>query len=303
MSSQPPLQTDFPPPRRTGAIVQIMIALLLGVTVGAALWNATLMQAGLNFVVLLLLSLILLVPLGLALYRAYAMFGANYSLERDGLRLRWGLRAEDIPLPDIEWVRPASDMGFNMPLPFGALPGGILGMRQVEGLGPVEYVASDRGKMLLIATSEKIFAISPANPNAFIRTFQRLIELGSLSPIPSRTALPATFLRRVFSDRAARTLMFAGMSLTIILFVVVSLTIPTQAEVVLGFDSQGQPLGTADADWLLLLPVLATFAYVIDLIGGLFFFRRPDGQPIAYLLWTGGVITPLLLVVAVFFLI
>jgi hypothetical protein len=203
----------------------------------------------------------------------------------------------------IEWVRPASDMGFRMPLPIGALPGGILGTRVIEGLGPVEYMASDIKKMLLIATPEKIFVISPANTSAFIRTFQRSNELGSLSPIPSRTALPATFFRRVLSDQPARIMMIAGLVLTVILFVTVSLLIPTRAEVVLGFDSQGQPLDTTASDWLLLLPVLATFAYIVDLIGGLYFFRNPPGQPIAYLLWTAGMITPLLLLVAVVFLV
>jgi hypothetical protein len=303
MTITTPLPTDFPPPRRTGVIVQIVLALILGAAVGIALWNATLIQAGLYFVFLLLLSLILLFPLGISIYRAYALLQAHYSLERDGLRLRWGLRAEDIPLPMIEWVRPASDMGFRMPLPIGALPGGILGTRVIEGLGPVEYMASDFKKMLLIATPEKIFVISPANTSAFIRTFQRSNELGSLSPIPSRTALPATFFRRVLSDKPARIMMIAGLVLTVILFVTVSLLIPTRPEVVLGFDSQGQPLDTTASDWLLLLPVLATFAYIVDLIGGLYFFRNPPGQPIAYLLWTAGMITPLLLLVAVVFLV
>jgi hypothetical protein len=298
-----PLPSEFPPPRRTGFIVHAITALFLGGTTGIALWNATLQQAGINFVLLLLLSLFLLFPLGLSLYQTYAVLQARYFLERDGLRLRWGLRAEDIPLPQIEWVRPASDMGFHMPLPVGALPGGILGTRMVEGLGPVEYLASDFSKLLLIATPEKIFVISPANPNAFVYAFQRNIELGSLSPIPSRTALPVTFFRRVFSDRAARLLITSGLIMTVILFVGVSLLIPTLPEVALGFDSQGQPLGAAAADWLLLLPVLAIFAYVVDLIGGLFFFRNPPGQPIAYLLWSGGIMTPLLLMVAVIFLI
>jgi hypothetical protein len=303
MTLTTPLPTDFPPPRRTGVIVQVVLALVLSAAVGIALWNATLIQAGLYFVFLLLISLILLFPLGISIYRAYALLQARYSLERDGLRLRWGLRAEDIPLPMIEWVRPASDMGFRMPLPIGALPGGILGTRVIEGLGPVEYMASDIKKMLLIATPEKIFVISPANTSAFIRTFQRSNELGSLSPIPSRTALPATFFRRVLSDQPARIMMVAGLVLTVILFVTVSLLIPTRAEVVLGFDSHGQPLDTTASDWLLLLPVLATFAYIVDLIGGLYFFRNPPGQPIAYLLWTAGMITPLLLLVAVVFLV
>jgi len=44
-----------------------------------------------------------------------------------GLRLRWGLRAEDIPLPEIEWIRPASDLGFHLPKPFLSMPGALLG--------------------------------------------------------------------------------------------------------------------------------------------------------------------------------
>jgi hypothetical protein len=298
-----PLPTDFPPPRRTGVIVQTVLAIVFGFTSGAAIWRATQEQGGLNFALLLLLSILLLFPLGISLYRAYALVGGMYSLERDGLRLRWGLRAEDIPLPQIEWVRPASDMGFRIPLPFGALPGGILGTRVVEGLGPVEYVASDFSRMLLIATPEKIFVISPASPNAFLRAFQNSIELGSLSPLPSRTALPATFFRRVFSDRLARVLILSGLAFTVTLFVMVSLLIPGLSVVALGFDSQGQPLGTTSAEWLLLLPVLATFTYVTDLLGGMFFYRRPENQPMAYLLWSGGVILPVLLMVALAFLI
>lgn len=299
----PPLQTDFPPPRRMGVIVQTTLALITGAASAGAIWTATQQPAGIEFVLLLLLSLVLLFPLGIFLYRAYALLGSGYTLDRDGLRLRWGLRAEDIPLPQIEWVRPASDMGFHLPLPPGALPGGILGTRMVEGLGPVEYIASDTEKLLLIATPEKIFAISPQHPNAFSRTFQRTIELGSLSPMPSRSALPATFLRRVFSDRPARILILAGLAMTVLLFVGVSLLIPSATQVVVAFDNQGQPAATTTSGWLLLLPVLATFTYVADLISGLFFFRNPSNQPVAYLLWSGGILTPLLLMAALIFLV
>ncbi|HSV86919.1 MAG TPA: PH domain-containing protein [Levilinea sp.] len=301
--STPLLPTDFPPPRRTGVILQTALALVSGFASGAAIWAAIQQPAGIEFVLLLLLSLVFLFPLGIFLYRAYALLGSSYTLDRDGLRLRWGLRAEDIPLPQIEWVRPASDMGFRMPLPFGALPGGILGTHIVEGLGPVEYIASDNRKLLLIAIPEKIFAISPDHPNAFSRTFQRTIELGSLSPMPSRSALPATFIRRVYSDRAARMLILSGLALTVILFVGVSLLIPTLTEVVVAFDNQGQPLDTTTPRWLLLLPVLATFIYVADLTGGLFFFRNPHTQPVAYLLWSGGIIAPLLLMAALIFMV
>ncbi len=294
--------TIFPPPRTRGLLLHIAGVLLLGATAGASIYFALQQQVGSYSALLLLLSLALLVPTGLGIYRGFALTRASYTLERDGLRLRWGLRSEDIPLPQVEWVRPASDMGFPMPLPFLHVPGSILGSRMIEGLGPVEYMASDRGKMLLVATTEKIYVISPADPKSFQRSFQRVIEMGSLTPIPSSSTLPAAFLQRVWADRLARIALVAGLALTVALFVLVTAIIPTSAALPLGFDKAGQPISGGPPERLLLLPVLATFSLVTDLAFGLFFYRYEDTQPISYLLWIAGIVTPLLLIAATLFL-
>ncbi len=293
----------FPPPRTTGLLVHTAGILIVGAAAGSSIYFSLQAEVGSYSILLLLLSLVLLVPTGLGIYRGYALLRASYTLERDGLRLRWGLRSEDIPLPEVEWVRPASDMGFAMPLPFLPAPGAILGTRQVEGLGPVEYMASDRDRMLLVATPEKIYVISPADPKGFQRAFQRAIEMGSLSPIPFSSTLPAAFLQRVWHDRLARIVILAGLALTVALFVLVVTTIPTKTALPLGFDRAGQPISNGPPERLLLLPVLATFSLVTDLIAGLFFYRYEETHPIAYLLWAAGVITPLLLIAATLFLI
>ncbi len=295
--------TVFPPPKTPGVLLHVGGVLLLGGAAGASVYLALQQQVGSYSALLLLLSLALLLPIGLGIYRGLALLRASYTLERDGLRLRWGLRSEDIPLPEVEWVRPASDMGFSMPLPFLPFPGAILGTRVVEGLGPVEYMASDYSKMLLLATPEKIYVISPADPKSFQRAFQRTIEMGSLTPIPAYSTQPAAFLQRVWSDLPARTALLAGLALTIALFVLVATVIPTRASLPLGFDKAGQPMAGGPPERLLLLPVLATFSLVIDLAGGMFFYRYQDTQPIAYLLWTAGALTPLLLIAATLLLI
>ncbi len=295
--------TVFPPPKTTGLLLHAGGMLLFGGGAGASIYFALQQQVGSYSALLLLLSLALLLPTGLGIYRGYALLRSSYTLERDGLRLRWGLRSEDIPLPDVEWVRPASDMTFSMPLPFLPFPGAILGTRVVEGLGPVEYMASDFSKMLLVATPEKIYVISPADPRSFQRAFQRVIEMGSLTPIPSFSTQPAAFLQRVWADLFARIAIFGGLALTIGLFVLVATIIPTRSSMPLGFDKAGLPMTAGPPERLLLLPVLATFTLVVDLAGGLFFYRYPDTKPIAYLLWAAGVITPLLLITATLFLI
>jgi hypothetical protein len=38
--------------------------------------------------------------------------------------------------------------------------------------------------------------------------------------------------------------------------------------------------------------------YAADLLGGLYFYRKPATRPVALMLWIGGVVTPLLLAVA-----
>jgi hypothetical protein len=237
----------------------------------------------------------------LAAYRLFALWRATYILERDGLRLRWGLRAEDLPLEAIEWIRPADELGFPLPLPLFTWPGAILGGHTVPDLGMVEFLASERDRLLLLATPQRIYAISPEDPRAFMRSFRRVLELGSLTPLAPFSAQPAAFLQRVWQNTLARWFLLTGLVLSLALLTLVSLVIPTRNEVALGYTPQGQPLPPVPSQRLMLLPMLALMAYVGDLLVGMYFFRRENGQALAYLLWAAGVLTPLLLIMAVFF--
>lgn len=293
---------QFLPPRRRGLIFHLLSGVFLLTGSAGCLVVALQQQVGGTFVLLLLFSLVLFAPLPVIFYRGYALMNASYSLERDGLRIRWGLRGEDIPLPEIEWVRPASELGFNLPLPAFTWPGALLGTRAIAELGPVEFLASETSTLLLVAAANKVYAISPENMRAFVRTFQRTIELGSLVPLKAYSTRPAAFARRVWDDRPARVFLIAGLVLTLVLLVQVSLLIPGRSAVSLGFDMQGQPLPPGPSEQLLLLPVLGIFAYVANLVAGIFFYRREEDRPAAFLLWIASAFTPLLFIAGVFFL-
>ena len=292
----------FFPPHRKGLIVHSLIAVfLLGGSI-SSFWLAFQESVGSYFVLLLLLALIFTAPIPLVIYRGYALLQARYTLERDGLRLRWGLRAEDIPLPEIEWIRPVDELGFRLPLPHFYLPGAILGVRNVQDLGPVEFMSSELANMLLIATPEKIYVISPENLKTFVRTFQRTTELGSLAPLASHSTQPEAYLLQIWNDRAARYMMLAGLFFTMALFVLDSLLIPTRSSIALGFDANNQPLPPGPPEQLLLLPVLAGFAFLIDLVAGIYFYRRLEQRPVSYLLLACTSLTPILLIIATIFL-
>jgi hypothetical protein len=296
------METLFPPPRRTGLIFQVGVGLLLMAGSGLLVWRAALAPAGTGFLISLFFAVALFAPVPLLAYRAYALVGANYALERDGLQIRWGLRAEDIPLPEIEWIRPASDLVIALHRPLLAWPGGLLGTRQVEGLGPVEFIASDLRSLLLVATPQRVYAISPANPRTFMKTFQVANEMGSLAPIRAQTIYPTVLIGRVWDDRMGRVLLMAGFGLGLILLIWVSLAIPTLPPISLGFLPNGQPGDPGPAQRLLLLPILNGLTFLVDTVAGLYFYRKPDLRSLAYTLWGSGLLTPTLLMLGVFFI-
>lgn len=299
-ASQPAATTPvFLPPRRRGLILHAAIVAALGLAGTACLLLSMQQQVGAAFVVLLLLTILFYLPIPMAIYRAYALANAAYTLERDGLRLRWGLRAEDIPLPEIEWIRPASDLGFHLPKPFLSMPGALLGARGLSELGTVEFVASEEKTLLLVAASRKIYAISPADPDAFLQSFQRAIELGSLAPLPAYSSQPVAFVARVWHDLPARWMLLAGFLLTAGLFVLTGLIIPGRDQIALGFTPAGVPAQAGPAARLLLLPVLAGLTFVANLVAGVYFYRKDSQRPVSYLLWLSSVLTPLLLIIAV----
>lgn len=296
------IERVFLPPRRRGMLLHAAVIFVMGAGGGLCFWQALQGEAGLRFILLLAASVVFLAPLPFILYRAYALSRATYQMDRDRLRLTWGLRVEEIPLPEVEWVRPAAELGFRLPLPLLSIPGAILGVRQVEGLGRVEFMASELGSMLLVATARNVYAISPAERKPFETAFYRIMELGSLTPAESFSAQPAAFAQRVWADRVARVLLMAGLSLAGALFLFSAYLITVRDSISLGFDANLKPFNPGPPEHLLLLPVLGGFLYLIDLVVGVFFYRREAQRLTAYLVWAGCVIAPLLLLIALFFI-
>jgi hypothetical protein len=295
-------ETVFRPPRRRGLVFQIGAALTLLSAGGLAFWMSMDQQLGLNFIIYLLVSLLLLAPVPLIVYRAVALGRATYKLEREGLRLRWGLRAEDIPLNTIEWVRPAAELGFHLNQPRFSWPGALLGFSRVTELGSVEFIAAENDNLLLVATPSRIFAISPANPRTFMRTYQHTSEMGSLTPMPAFSSQPAVFVRHVWRDAAARVPILTAILLTLALLIGTIVIMPSRPVVSLGFGPAGNPLPPMASEKLLLLPMLSGIMVAVSIFIGLFYYRHEDQRMPAYLILTGACLTPLFLLLSLVFI-
>ena len=289
----------YRPPLKTGLLFHGLGLIFFGGGFTYALSIALAQDVGSYFLLYLLLSIALIIPFPFILFRTYALLRAKYLLERDGIRLRWGLRAEDIPLANIQWIQPASELDQVLSLPFLSMPGAIVGTRNIKSLGDVEFMASRRQGLLLIGTDKNIFAISPVNPLDFVDTFQYLTELGSLSPIQPVSVLPATFIKEFFADRLARIPLLVGFLFNLALIIVVGLIIPTQEIVSLGFDSSQIPHLPGPSETLMLFPVLSVMAFTANILAGMFFFRRSGTKKASYLLLASTPITPIIMLMAI----
>ncbi|MFO7585718.1 MAG: PH domain-containing protein [Anaerolineales bacterium] len=294
--------TTFPPPKQRGlALHAVLIAVFLALAVWAGfnLYGAALNAAFAGFVLLLLACLVILPVLA---YRLYALIRAEYSLDRDNLHLVWGMRVEDIPISDVEWVRPANQLPTPLGLPWLQLWGGLLGTTRHPDIGPVEFLASDVDGLLLVATARRIYAISPADPAAFVLAFQRTMEMGSLAPGQSHSQYPSFVMSNAWQNPFTRITWLLGALVNIGLFLWVSIALPGLPQVSLGFDAIGVPLDPVPGAQLILLPLLSAVLFAGGWLAGLFFYRRADQHLLANLLWLSGTLSSVFFLIAVFFL-
>lgn len=287
---------EFYPPRRAGLLFQAVILAGLGFVIAVGLRQAAQAQFSPTFGLYILLVFLAAVVLLVFAYLAFALFRSIYLLEQDGLHIHWGLRVEVIPMDVILGMRMLPE---NSPRPRLRLPGAVLGLSQSTEAGKIEYLAARSRKLVLVRTSRRSYAISPADPEAFLSAYRQVAEFGSLYPIPAESVYPSSLLANIWTDRLGRSLALAGLALSLLLAVGVSLVIPFRAEVTLGFDALGAPRDPVPAVRLMLLPVLNGIAWGFDFILGLYLYRQAGRRWLSLLLWGGGLVTGLVFLISI----
>jgi hypothetical protein len=293
----------FYPERRLGAA--FLIAAMFAFTAFGAggLIRISNSQVGLSFLLAAIPVILAVITIPLLAYRLYCLWGANYTLERDGVRLQWGLRSEAIPVDKILWVLPAGEVDNTLPLPLIRWPGTILGTRQLPSGTPVEYMADSPARLIVIATERQWYVISPQFPDEFLSYFRRLNEMGSLSPLRAQSVYPGFLMWRFWQDRSARLLFVAAVILNLLLLGWVSLIVPVRSQIALHLDAGGVPVEYVSSIQLLLLPILSMAFFFADWLLSLFFFRRDETRPLVYLFMGVSILVVLLFSVAIVFIV
>ena len=288
----------FSPPRALGLAIGCLIFALA--SAGAAAGVAGLADATVSPWIVLWVSLPLLgVPVALmAAYRVYGLLTAGYSLDRDRLRVRWGLAQEEIPLSEVTHLAPpGGDLSDLRPSPGFWWPGCVIGRKPIDGRRDIEFFATRlEGGLVLVEAGERRLALSPSDPGAFRQAYLDATRMGSLERVAGRSVRPDFFLGRLWSDGLARGLVIAGVVLPVLqlgYLAVQAARLPVQ--VPFGFNAVGAPDPFVPPGRLLLLPLLGGMCWLIDLAIGAWLYRRPGERPLAYGLWSTSVLIGLLL--------
>jgi hypothetical protein len=293
----------FPPPKRRGLIIHSVVILILAIIAVIGFINLTRTDVGPAFLISLLVALTAFMPIPFFIYRAYSLLHADYHLDRDSLAIIWGLRVEDIPLSDIEFIRSSNDLTTPLLLPSLSMPGGLLGVRRHPDLGAVEFLASDSKKLLLVATAKRVFVISPENPAKLTQTFARATELGSLTPVESKSVYPSFVVTQAWESGLARYLWLTTLFLNLGLFIWASLIIPSTPHVALGPQFIGSAPETVPSSQLIIFPVASLLLSVAGWVAGLYFYRWEKERVLAFIIWGSSMLMSLLFLLAVLFVI
>ena len=304
----------FHPDRRFGLALHSAFILALAAVGVWGIFRIIRTEIGPTVILYLLAVLAALGLIPVLAYRAYSLYRAAYVLGREGMRLRWGLRIEDIPLDQVEWARPADELDFSIPKPRLYWTGSIVGKQALNDGRQVEFMASNAGQLILISTPAMIYAVSPEDPGEFLNLLTRFTELGSLAPLPARSVYPSLFAAVVWNAKPARYLILAGLVLSLILLAWASFVIPTRLTIPFGFRPDGAPSDLVPSGQLLLFPIANGTFFLADVILGLFLFRRgleaadsslPEKRAyltMAYVLWGSAALTAGIFLGAIFFI-
>lgn len=222
-------------------------------------------------------------------YRTYALARARYVLSRNALVVEWGGRRLVLPMAQVIEARLGVDFESEA-RPRGLhWPGNRVGRGSVPPLGEVEFLAAaDKVDLVLVrhsASPVAWLALSPVDPQAFLHTLASFQIEGPDEAVEIEDTQPPFTRWELWHDRLALGLLAGGLASVVVLLGYLALIAPQlPAQIALHFNAQGQPDRFGTPAGLLILPLIAGLAWLVNAAAGIWLHRAAHERPAAYLL-------------------
>ncbi len=238
-----------------------------------------------SFVVglVVLASLPLLVAIG---YYTLNGLSLRYHLDRNGVTIRWIGTEQIIPLDAVRQIVPGEQLlSAGMRRRGVHWPGLEWGEGLVPGVGRVRFLATrPLAEQLLLLTPGATFAISPRDPDGFLRGLAARRALGPNRILESETRHASWYDWPLRTDQTAWTLLGAALAINLGLFGYLAARFPgLDLQLPLHFNNLGMADRIGIKVELFTLPIIGLIILGTNLILGLLLYRRERAG--SYLLW------------------
>jgi Protein of unknown function (DUF1648)/Bacterial PH domain len=254
--------------------------------------------------VLLCIAAAVLIAAGLALLIwAIAYHRLAYSLTDSALRIDWLGKTVAVPYPAIQGIYTGQRLEGHATPGVPRWPGINVGPARVRGLGRLRFFATstDQSHLTFVSVQHGGVIVSARDPHEFRAALIERVEqcedvggeVSTWHQTPPTTA-PWTALADIWLPLCAAV----GTLLLLIVLAAIAFRFESLPDTIaVHFDASGQPNQIAPKGDLLRLPILGLVCLVADLALGV--WLHPRERVLARVLWLGGAVVQLVLLVGV----
>lgn len=260
----------YHPPRALGLLVGILLTVWSG-GVAVLLANGGIAADNGLQVFVTFLGATIAAALAVAFgFWTYSLATLSYLLDRNGLVISWGPTRQVVPLRAIRRLVPASTVG--VPRVQGvSWWGHHVGQSEVGEIGTVLFYSTHQttDQVLYVMTTERNYAISVEDPEAFAREVVARQELGPTAEVTHHVERSGASLESFWADPRARWLAAAAALGLALVWAQVALRYGSLSETLtLPFPRNEEVVSVGGREAILELPRTATVLLIVNLVLG-----------------------------------
>lgn len=262
------------------------------------IWLATTRPLGSGTFIIGLAVLLSLILLGLVGYWLYGLARSGYTLDRNALIIHWGPTQQIIPTTQIKRALKGDEVAGHVQFHGVMWPGHWVGYGEVPGMGSAFFYATvPPREQVYIVTPGLTYGISPTDPQRFLDSLRQRLQMGPTQIVEQSSKRPGFLNWPLWRDTMGLALLAAGFLAILALTGLLCFRFPALSRLVpLHFNVAGTPDRLGPRGQIFFIPFIGLLALVLNgVLGGLAYRYE---RMASYLLWSGAVLTQVLVWIA-----
>jgi len=248
-----------------------------------------------------LVGLAVLASLGLQTLLGYWLYGlvdSGYFLDRNALIIHWGPMEQIVPIGQVQRIVTGEQLEGRASASGGMWPGHYVGYGELPEVGPALFYATTQPRgQIYVVTPGIAYGISPADPEGFLRSLRRRLEMGPAQVVDQSSKRPGFLGWSVWRDRGGLALAGNGFLSLLILTGLISLQFPSlPGSLPLHFGVTGRPDRFAPRGYVFVLPLIGLLVALAN--GAIGWLLNARERLASHLAWGGSVLVQVLIWVA-----